>query len=336
MSLLNGAREVNQNAMLLSGKFFRGIVVDNEDPLKLARIKVRVDGIHKDDINVPWSMCALNYTCASGVGGLNIPEVGSQVWVLFCSDDLYSSLYFGASYSKDVQVIDELLEDYPNCMGWSDSQGNLFIFNKVKGFLRVELVSGASFTFDNNGLTVNTADVGPGINETGLNINVQGNANINATNAVKITGSDVIIEGKNSVKITGKNSLDVSSQATNINTTNYTLTASSITCSATGSFTTNCTGAYTVDASSLALGGSTVMLNGLPFMSTTIVDTNLTATTPWMFNCFGAAAPEQAPPQVIPTPQAQPPVLSNISTPQPPTPEPREEHPITIKPNISV
>ena len=78
------------------------------------------------------------------------------------------------------------------------------------------------------------------------------------------------------------------------------------------------------------------MLNGLTFMPTTIVDTNLAVTIPWMFNCFGAAAPEQAPPQVIPTPQAQPPVLGKILTPQPPTPEPREEHPITLKPNISI
>jgi len=51
--LLNIQEHLNQGNIL--GKSYRGVVIDNEDPDKLGRVKVIVDGlIEGDTANLPW------------------------------------------------------------------------------------------------------------------------------------------------------------------------------------------------------------------------------------------------------------------------------------------
>lgn len=82
----------------------RGIVVDNDDPKKMGRVRIRIPSIHgrkelvkKEDL--PWA-----YPCfpvASYNSGMFIlPEVGSRVWLLFEDGDLNKPVYIGGMYSK--------------------------------------------------------------------------------------------------------------------------------------------------------------------------------------------------------------------------------------------
>lgn len=206
MTLFNQTREINQQESTLINRMFKALVINNNDPLKIGRIKVRVNGIHDNlsDEMLPWSMsCTAQFGSGIGTNGLNIPEVGTYVWLLFCSNDLYSSLYFGGANQITSSVDNDLLEDYPNSYGWVDSSGNLFVVNKTKGYLKIQLISGATICWDNNGLSINTSNVGPGINNAGFNFNVIGPVNFNCSDSFNVNASSVNINASGNISING-------------------------------------------------------------------------------------------------------------------------------------
>lgn len=114
---------------------YLGTVEDNNDPEQLGRVRVRI-APYSDFKNVedlPWASPILG-SCgnSSGSGGVNIPEIGSQVRVEFPSRDLTAPYYKGAELNKynKVTLFDE---DYPNTYGYKDNNGNFYKVNKVKG-----------------------------------------------------------------------------------------------------------------------------------------------------------------------------------------------------------
>ena len=62
----------------------RGEVIDDRDPLKLGRVKVKVPAILAD-LN-PWALPCVPYA-GKGVGWFVIPPVGAKVWVEFEGGD---------------------------------------------------------------------------------------------------------------------------------------------------------------------------------------------------------------------------------------------------------
>jgi hypothetical protein len=71
--------------------FYRGVVEDNQDPLKMGRVRVRIFGIHSEDPkvnpvdNLPWAECLVSpdFGLISGIGVSSVPEQGCYVWVFF-------------------------------------------------------------------------------------------------------------------------------------------------------------------------------------------------------------------------------------------------------------
>ena len=84
---------------------FRGIVEDNDDPLNLCRLRVRVpylngmpgtsDGIPTDGL--PWAAACIPYA-GPGYGQVLIPDVGSTVWVMFENQAKDRPVWIGCSY----------------------------------------------------------------------------------------------------------------------------------------------------------------------------------------------------------------------------------------------
>ncbi len=113
---------------------YLGTVEDNKDPECLGRVKVRIS-LYTDFMTdqLPWA-CPILGSCgnSSDNGGLNVPEIGSQVRVEFPSRDLTAPYYRGAELNKRnrVTLFDE---DYPNTYGYKDANGNFYKVNKVQG-----------------------------------------------------------------------------------------------------------------------------------------------------------------------------------------------------------
>ncbi len=67
------------------GGLHRGIVVDNNDPLKLGRLKVRIQAAYGEQPinNLPWAWPCFPYGGAQGMCNYAVPENGAGVWVAF-------------------------------------------------------------------------------------------------------------------------------------------------------------------------------------------------------------------------------------------------------------
>lgn len=119
-----------------------GIVVDNNDPLKLQRVKLRLDSYPENmtDEQLPWAS-PLKSTFQGGgnevYGTISIPEIGSIVRVVHMYDQ-YSPCYVDVlqSTSQNNLVIDELT-DYPRIYGAQDSNKNYYRIELVKKLMKV-------------------------------------------------------------------------------------------------------------------------------------------------------------------------------------------------------
>lgn len=98
--------------------FKRAVIINNEDPLKMERVKVRVIGIHPPnsdsgitipDEALPWAEKAGPLFGEGGIssGGMfSVPRIGSVVWVFFEADNPQIPIYFATSSGKASQQMD--------------------------------------------------------------------------------------------------------------------------------------------------------------------------------------------------------------------------------------
>ena len=147
---------------------YLGSVVDNNDPQKLGRIKVRITPYSElATQDIPWASPKLgSHGNSAEYGGLNVPEVGSQVRVDFPNRDFTAPYYSGAELNT-MNRTTFFDEDYPNTYGFKDSVGNFYRINKERGTvqfqhftstnaqvapdgsIKVSLSNGAYFILDN-------------------------------------------------------------------------------------------------------------------------------------------------------------------------------------------
>jgi len=92
------AELVNQNDSKLWGKY-RGIVVDNEDPKKLARLTLKLTNLLGGEFVTGWALPCLPYGGESNQGMLFVPEKESQVWVEFEEGDIDYPIWVGCYWS---------------------------------------------------------------------------------------------------------------------------------------------------------------------------------------------------------------------------------------------
>ena len=93
----------------MDNNVLKGIVVDNIDPLKSARIKVRIPSLHGvspdsslyvQDNSLPWCYASIPFYSAQDCGSFIIPPVGSYVWLLQVEGDDPYYIYIGSSCSS--------------------------------------------------------------------------------------------------------------------------------------------------------------------------------------------------------------------------------------------
>lgn len=120
------------------GKPQRGEVIDNEDPKKLGRVKLKIKGlIEGDRENIPWTY-PRNPNLHGGTSkasGHHVPEIGSNLVVEFPHGNIYQAYYKSTWHSADNFVKKTFDTNYPHKYGWQDAGKNAFTQDKIDGSL---------------------------------------------------------------------------------------------------------------------------------------------------------------------------------------------------------
>lgn len=149
--LLNVSQHLERTDNLLN-KSYRGVVVDNEDPLKLGRIKVTVTGLLEGDTeNLPW-VSQRSSAMLGGqpdVGSFFVPILGSELEIIFPHKDIYAGFYVGFWQTPDTHN-STFDSGYPNKYGFVDSGFIVSYDNDAKEFI-IEHPEGAKITMKPDG-----------------------------------------------------------------------------------------------------------------------------------------------------------------------------------------
>jgi uncharacterized protein involved in type VI secretion and phage assembly len=79
---------------------YRGLVVDNQDPENLGRLRVRVPRVLGPDVVTGWATPCVPYGGDRNQGFFCIPDAGASVWVEFEAGDLEFPIWVGMFWSK--------------------------------------------------------------------------------------------------------------------------------------------------------------------------------------------------------------------------------------------
>lgn len=149
-------------------RFYRARVLDNDDSLKLGRVKLNVltlfDGISKDDL--PWATPAMPLFTGSGSGYGNfaVPEVGSQVWCFFEAGDFNQPVYFAEAPDGVRGLPSERTTNYPYRKVFKSKNGVVIYIDDADLEIKVNHPSGAYLLIDEDGnITIQgtTVDINP-------------------------------------------------------------------------------------------------------------------------------------------------------------------------------
>ena len=122
-----------------------GEVVDNVDPKKIGRIKVKIEFIFEDAAaDLPWV-----YPNDFSPSSLYVPQIGEKVKIVFRNGDIYHPEYIGFAHST-VNHDTAFDEDYPDTFG-IHKQGFKATYNMKKELLKITAKNGSTFEMNKAG-----------------------------------------------------------------------------------------------------------------------------------------------------------------------------------------
>lgn len=206
---------------------YRGFVVDNADPKKLGRLKLKVPSLLGEDVVTGWALPCVPYggAAAPGHGFLFIPEVNAGVWLEFEEGDLEFPIWTGTFWSEpagnselprpnDAQGNEQSEpQDPPTCKIIKTKAGHTIQFEDADGHENVIIKEkhGHVICLDEHGITV-TDGVTSGnsikLTDNGINIKSAHGIYIEAQSSdVSIKGQNVTVEGTSNVTVQATSTL---------------------------------------------------------------------------------------------------------------------------------
>lgn len=190
---------------------YRGIVVDNEDPELLGRLKVRVPSILGGEVVSGWAAPCVPYGGEMNQGMLFIPEVGAGVWLEFEEGDLEFPIWVGTYWSKpggeselprpnDAEGAEEgSVQDPPTRKIIKTKAGHTLQFEDKEGEEMITIVEAANnnvITMNSDGIVISEGPHGHGQRMDGDGVTVSEGQ---SGHEIRMDSSGVsITEGNNS------------------------------------------------------------------------------------------------------------------------------------------
>ena len=190
---------------------YTGMVVENNDPDKLKRLKVNIDvWDYMVDDQLPWVLPEGKLGNSANNDSQNIPEIGSEVTVYFRNNDPNDPRYKGAEITQATKcsLFDE---DYPNTTGEKDSAGNFTMHNKRTGISVFHHNSGTEIQMDPDGSYTITGKCG-----CTARCDAEGNFTFKGT-SMKIVADEEINLQSERIKLQANNGLDIIAGTVDVN-----------------------------------------------------------------------------------------------------------------------
>ena len=134
-------------------EIFTGKVINNNDPLKLGRCRIRVYGLFDDTIpdgELPWAMPDMQFI-GSKVGSFVVPPVDAIVCVYFDKGDIYCPRYTTKVVDK-ANLPTQRNTNYPdNMVLWETDDGDYFTVNRQTKEITISHNSGSKITMKIDG-----------------------------------------------------------------------------------------------------------------------------------------------------------------------------------------
>lgn len=201
-----GAAGLVQHSDRFSG-MYRGTVMDNVDPTKLGRVKIKVypmlSGV--ETTNLPWAIPAMALSIGAGAsyGNFSVPDIETNVWVFFEAGDIYQPVYFAEATDGKKGLPASKDENYPETSVFKTKTGIQIKIDRKTGAedIKIDHPSGASFEIMPDGniilTTVKTgANVTVNVGKGNINLTSQNNEiNLIAKGSVNIQAPETVIDG---------------------------------------------------------------------------------------------------------------------------------------------
>lgn len=183
----------------LEGKYFLCKVVDNNDPLKLKRVKIGNTDLLGDGTR--WAL-ALGDDHGGGISGqahVSIPPVGAVVYVMFQEGNRDYPMYVGSANSHTAPIPAALATNYPNRHGVGFPDGAFMLYDVSTKEMLLRDGTGNTVSMRPNGITAAsttqiTATAASSITATaGSTINATAGASATVTApTINLTGNVVV------------------------------------------------------------------------------------------------------------------------------------------------
>jgi uncharacterized protein involved in type VI secretion and phage assembly len=199
------------NDSLNDGRFM-GKVVDNNDPDKQGRCKIRVFNVFDDSIqdsDLPWALPEFTFV-GSLVGSFIVPPVDAIVRIKFDNGDIYRPIYTTKVVDANNLPSDKNT-NYPDMMVFFETDdGDKFTIDRSNGDTIYTHKNGHTITIKNDEFTLLTKNGNTlKIDESNDNITIESKDTIN----IKSSG-DMTVENTGAVIIDSKSTMDIKSTGT--------------------------------------------------------------------------------------------------------------------------
>lgn len=194
-----------------------GEVIDNDDPEKSGRCRVRIfgkfdgkgdesDSFLIPDDHIPWAYPSGSNMFAGGEGGagsLSVPKLGTKVRVRFSGGNIYAPEYVAVQDLND-KLKDELADSYldSHVVAFDEDEEMKILYTPSKG---LEIFHKSSHILINpdSSITIEHKDTKSIIELVGPNINITANStvNITANSKVELQASECVVNGISSTKL---------------------------------------------------------------------------------------------------------------------------------------
>lgn len=146
--------EIRSEKIVVAGNY-RGLVVDNNDPRQLGRVKVEVYPFFADIVvaNLPWAVPAMPLMegAGDGFGSFVVPKVGTFVFVFFEAGDIYQPVYFAEAPTTGYGLPANRTVSYPSSKGFKTEHGIEFWIDDALRTIKVIHPTGTTIVVDTNG-----------------------------------------------------------------------------------------------------------------------------------------------------------------------------------------